>query len=109
VTLNRGHKFFSPPESTEILFCLLPASETKQVKMEGSAINGHGSVPSSAKVALVKLMHPQKKEQLVHCANQLHVTTDDAAEVTNSYLPADELFVEDVWDPEYYDEQDSFS
>jgi hypothetical protein len=24
-------------------------------------------------------------------------------------LPADELFEEDLWDPEYYDEQDSFS
>lgn len=92
----------------------MPASETKQVKMEGSAINGRGSVSSSAKVALVKGMHPQKEEQSVHCTNQLHVTMDDAAsatspEATNSYLPADELFEEDLWDPEYYDEQDSFS
>lgn len=82
--------------------------------MEGSAINGHGSVCSSAKVALVKVMHPQKEEQLVHSTNQLHLAMDDAAsaasaEATDSYLPADELFEEDLWDPEYYDEQDSFS
>jgi hypothetical protein len=93
---------------------MLPASETKQVKMEGSAINGHGSVSSSAKVALVKAVHSQKEEQLIHCTNQLHVSMDDAAstpsaEATSSCLPADELFEEDMWDPEYYDEQDSIS
>jgi hypothetical protein len=114
ITLKREHNFFLPPESTKLLFCLLPASETKQMKVEGSGINGHGSVSSSAKVALVKVMHPQKEDQLVHCTNQLHVTMDDAAgvpsaEATDSCLPADELFEEDLWDPEYYDEQDSFS
>jgi hypothetical protein len=92
----------------------LPASETKQVKTEGSVTKGHGSVSLSAKVTLGKVMHPQKEEQLVHCTDQLHVTMDDAAgassaEATDSYLPADELFEEDLWDPEYYDEQDSFS
>lgn len=92
----------------------MPASETKQVKMEYSAISRHGSVSSSAKVALAKMMHHQEEEQLVHCTNQLHSPMDGAAsaastEATNSYLPADELFEEDVWDPEYYDEQDSFS
>jgi hypothetical protein len=102
--------FFLPLESTKAPFCMLPASETKQVKMEGSAINEHGSVSSSAKVALVKAMHSQKEEQLVHCMNELHVSMDDAAaEATNSYLPADELFEEDTWDPEYYEEQDSIS
>lgn len=82
--------------------------------MEYSAISGHGSVSSSAKVSLAKMMHHQEEEQLVHCAQQLHATMDDSAsaasaEATDSYLPADELFEEDVWDPEYYDEQDSFS
>jgi hypothetical protein len=113
--LKKRQQFsFLPLESTKVPFCMLPASERKQVKMEASAINEHGSVSSSAKVALVKATHSQKEEQPVRCTNELHVSMEDAAntptaEATNSYLPADELFEEDMWDPEYYEEQDSFS
>jgi hypothetical protein len=85
------------------------------MKMEDAVINNHASVPSSAKVTPGKVTHCQEEEELVDCTNQPHVTTDDktnvaSAEATNCYLPALELFEEDMWDPDYYyDKQDSFS
>jgi hypothetical protein len=96
-------------------FLLLPDSESRQVKMEDPAINGHASVSSSAEVTPGKVTHCQEEEELLDCTNKPHVTADDktsvaSAEATNSCLPADELFQEDMWDQDYYyDEQDSFS
>jgi hypothetical protein len=89
--------------------------ESKQVKMEESAINGYVSVPSSVKVTPGKVTHTQEEEELVDCTSRPHVTADDiigvaSAEPTNCCLPVDELFEEDMWDQDYCcDEQDSFS
>jgi hypothetical protein len=83
--------------------------------MEDSAINGHAADSSSAFVTSGKVTHCQEEEELLDCTNQPHVTADDKtsvvpAEATNFCLPADELFQEDMWDQDYYyDDQDSFS
>ncbi|XP_069682889.1 PAS domain-containing serine/threonine-protein kinase isoform X2 [Periplaneta americana] len=89
--------------------------DVKQVKIEGSAVTEHASVPSPAKVIPGKVTHSQEEEELVDCTNQLQIIGDDKANVSsiepgNSYSSAAELFEEDTWDPDYYyDEQDSFS
>lgn len=89
---------------------LLPASETKLVKIH-SSVSGRASVPLSTKLLLGKVIHSQLGEGLVDCTNRPHLTADDTsqAEVADSYLPAGEPFEEEMSDPDCYEEQDSFS
>jgi hypothetical protein len=89
---------------------LLPASETKLVKIN-SSVSGRASVPLSTKLLLGKVIHSQLEEGLMDCANRPHLTVDDTAqaEATDSYLPAGEPFEEEMSDPDCYEEQDSFS
>ncbi|PSN52338.1 hypothetical protein C0J52_11417 [Blattella germanica] len=74
----------------------------------------HASVPSS-KMLPGKETHSLEEEELVDCTNQAQAGAEDKSglagiEAGSTYVPADELFEEDSWDPDYYyDEQDSFS
>lgn len=89
---------------------LLPASETKLVKIH-SSVSGRASVPLSTKLLLGKVIQSQLGEGLVDCTSRPHLTADDTAqgEVADSYLPAGEPFEEEMSDPDCYEEQDSFS